>query len=65
MKDIKEDKWGLVIVMAAFFIQVFAFGTSSAIGVYNIEFLNYFDNDAVGVSLIAAINWGFFLGTGK
>ncbi|XP_076458161.1 monocarboxylate transporter 14-like [Babylonia areolata] len=56
--------WGLVIVASAFFIQVFAFGVSTSIGVYNIEFLDYFDNDTVGVSLIAAINWAVFLGSG-
>ena len=57
-------RWGLVIVAAAFLIQVFAFGLSASIGVYNVEFLNYFDDDTVGVSLIAAINWAVFLGSG-
>lgn len=50
---------------SAFLIQVFAFGLSTSIGVYNIEFLDYFDNDTVGVSLIAAMNWAMFLGAGK
>ena len=58
-------KWGLVIVASAFLIQVFTFGASTSIGVYNIEFLDYFDNDTVGVSFIAAINWATFLGSGK
>ena len=58
-------KWGLVIVASAFLIQVFTFGASTSIGVYNIEFLDYFDNDTVGVSFIAALNWATFLGSGK
>ncbi|KAL8584946.1 hypothetical protein ACOMHN_043582 [Nucella lapillus] len=57
-------RWGLVIVASAFFIQVFAFGLSTSVGVYNIEFLDYFDDDTVGVSLISAINWAVFLGSG-
>lgn len=57
-------RWGIVIVISAFMIQVFAFGASSAIGVYNIELLDYFDNDTVGVALISAINWATFLGSG-
>ncbi|KAK7494423.1 hypothetical protein BaRGS_00014315 [Batillaria attramentaria] len=56
-------RWGLVIIASAFFIQVLAFGASGAIGVYNIEFLDYFDNNTVGVSLISAINFAMFLGS--
>ncbi|XP_070185476.1 monocarboxylate transporter 14-like [Littorina saxatilis] len=56
--------WGLIIVASAFLIQVFAFGLSASIGVYNIEFLDYFDHDTVGVSFIAATNWATFLGSG-
>ncbi|CAL1546525.1 unnamed protein product [Lymnaea stagnalis] len=56
--------WGLVICLAAFMIQVLAFGTTAAIGVYNIELLDYFDGATVGVSLIGSINYGVFLGSG-
>ncbi|XP_005099864.1 monocarboxylate transporter 13 [Aplysia californica] len=56
--------WGLVIIISAFMIQVFAFGTGCSIGVYNVEFLNYFNNDVTGVSLMTSINIAFFMGGG-
>ncbi|CAG5115240.1 unnamed protein product [Candidula unifasciata] len=57
-------KWGLVIILAAFMIQVLAFGVTSTVGVYNIDLLDYFDGATVGVSLIGSINYGVFLGSG-
>nr|KAG5698967.1 hypothetical protein BaRGS_033480 [Batillaria attramentaria] len=56
--------WGLVVVASAFFIQVFVFGSSESIGVYNIEFLDYFTHDTVGVSLIASVNLAVFFCSG-
>ena len=57
--------WGLVIVVAAFMIQFLAFGTTASIGVFNIELLEFFNQETVGVSLIGAINFGVFLGSGN
>ncbi|KAI8797640.1 monocarboxylate transporter 9 [Biomphalaria glabrata] len=58
-------RWGLVIIFAAFMIQVLTFGTTAAVGVYNMELLDYFGEEAtVQVSLIGAINYGIFLGSG-
>jgi len=42
-----------------------AFGTSQSIGVYNVEFLRYFDNGATAVSFVGSLNFGLFLGAGK
>ncbi|GFO09757.1 monocarboxylate transporter 14 [Plakobranchus ocellatus] len=56
--------WGLVIIVAAFMIQFLAFGTTATIGVYNIELLEYFPGSTIGVSLIASLNFGIFLGSG-
>ncbi|XP_005097942.1 monocarboxylate transporter 9 isoform X1 [Aplysia californica] len=56
--------WGIVIIVSAFMIQFLAFGATSSIGVFNIELLDYFDQATVGVSLIGALNFGIFLGTG-
>ncbi|ESP01443.1 hypothetical protein LOTGIDRAFT_111664 [Lottia gigantea] len=56
--------WGLVIILSAFMIQFIAFGISGSIGVYNVEFLDDFETDALEVSLISSINLGVFLGTG-
>ncbi|XP_059139181.1 monocarboxylate transporter 9-like [Physella acuta] len=56
--------WGLVIIFSAFMIQFLAFGVTAAIGVYNIELLDYFDGATVGVSLIGSLNYGIFLGSG-
>ncbi|XP_050391921.1 monocarboxylate transporter 13 [Patella vulgata] len=57
-------RWGLVIVFAAFMIQFITFGTSFAMGVYAVEFLDYFKDDAFAVSFILSINLGVFLGSG-
>ncbi|ESP01438.1 hypothetical protein LOTGIDRAFT_230704 [Lottia gigantea] len=57
-------KWGLIIIFSAFMIQFLAFGTSFAMGVYTVEFLDYFDNDTFAVSFILSINIGMFLGSG-
>ena len=46
-------------------LQVLCFGTSQSVGVYNIEFLRYFDVGAAAVSLVGSINIGVFLGAGK
>ncbi|RUS74091.1 hypothetical protein EGW08_018154, partial [Elysia chlorotica] len=56
--------WGLVIVMSAFMVQVLTFGTTASVGVYNIELLDHFRSNTVGVSLIGAINFGVYLGSG-
>lgn len=56
--------WGLVIIFSAFMIQFLAFGATATIGVYNIELLEYFPGSTVGVSLIASLNYGIFLGSG-
>ncbi|KAL3854961.1 hypothetical protein ACJMK2_014196 [Sinanodonta woodiana] len=56
--------WGYVVVVSAFMIQVLAFGTSQSIGVYNVEFLDYFENSAATISLVGSINIGILLGAG-
>lgn len=53
-----------MIVFSAFMIQVISFGTAGAIGLYNIEFIEYFNVGAAEVSLIGSINLGVFLGAG-
>ncbi|KAH3853348.1 hypothetical protein DPMN_095870 [Dreissena polymorpha] len=55
---------GALVVAAAFCIQILAFGTSQSIGIYNIEWLRYFDSGAAAVSLVGSINLGVFLGAG-
>ncbi|WAR19270.1 MOT14-like protein [Mya arenaria] len=45
-------------------LKVTGFGTTQSIGVYNIEWLRYFDAGAAAVSLVGAINLGVFLGAG-
>ncbi|KAK0047951.1 monocarboxylate transporter 9, partial [Biomphalaria pfeifferi] len=56
--------WGIVIVISAFMIQVLTFGTTASIGIYNIEFLDYFHvSSSVAVSLIGSINFGVYLGS--
>ncbi|KAK3729505.1 hypothetical protein RRG08_044020 [Elysia crispata] len=57
--------WGLIIVMSAFMIQALTFGTTASVGIYNIELLDYFHNNTVGVSLIGSINFGVYLGSGR
>ncbi|KAL3854963.1 hypothetical protein ACJMK2_014198 [Sinanodonta woodiana] len=56
--------WGYVVVVSAFMIQVLVFGTSQSIGVYNVEFLDYFENSAATISLVGSINIGILLGAG-
>ncbi|RUS85099.1 hypothetical protein EGW08_007151 [Elysia chlorotica] len=56
--------WGIVIIISAFMIQFLAFGTTATIGVYNMELLEYFPDSTIGVSLIASLNYGIFLGSG-
>ncbi|XP_041364091.1 monocarboxylate transporter 13-like [Gigantopelta aegis] len=55
---------GYVVIISSFLIQVIAFGVCSSIGIYNMEYLDYFTNDAVAVSFVAAINIGCFQLTG-
>lgn len=57
--------WGVVIIFAAFMIQVFTFGTATSIGIYNVEFLEYFDNDISGVAVLTSLNIAFFMGAGR
>ncbi|KAK3602052.1 hypothetical protein CHS0354_025229, partial [Potamilus streckersoni] len=54
--------WGYVVVVSAFMIQVITFGTAQSIGVYNVEFLDYFESSAAAISLVGSINVGIFLG---
>lgn len=56
--------WNLVIVFSAFMIQLITFGVAGAIGLYNIEFLDYFKVPVAELSLIGSINIGVFLGAG-
>jgi hypothetical protein len=56
--------WNLVIVFSAFMIQLITFGVAGAIGLYNIEFLDYFNVPVAELSLIGSINIGVFLGAG-
>ncbi|KAK3611190.1 hypothetical protein CHS0354_009442 [Potamilus streckersoni] len=37
---------------------------AQSIGVYNVEFLDYFENSAAAISLVGSINVGIFLGAG-
>ncbi|XP_060568127.1 monocarboxylate transporter 14-like isoform X1 [Ruditapes philippinarum] len=62
--SVEGGPWGCVVVLAAFCIQVLAFGTSQSIGVYNIELLRYFKTGAMAISLVGSINLGVFLGAG-
>ena len=55
---------GLLIVLSAFMIQLIVFGTACSIGVFNVELLDYFDNDINGVALLTSTNIAFFLGAG-
>ena len=76
-KKVKADKeddvnsldeggpWGLVIIFAAFMIQFFTLGTATSIGIYNVEFLEYFDNDVSGVALLTSLNIAIFMGGGR
>ena len=41
------------------------FGTCMCIGVYNIEFLDYFQSRATAVSLVGSINLGVLFVLGK
>ncbi|KAL3854958.1 hypothetical protein ACJMK2_014193 [Sinanodonta woodiana] len=57
-------RWGYVVVVSAFMIQVITFGTTQSIGVYNVEFLDYFENSAAAISLVGSINAGVIFGSG-
>ncbi|KAL3854965.1 hypothetical protein ACJMK2_014200 [Sinanodonta woodiana] len=56
--------WGYLVLVSAFMIQVITFGTAQSIGVYNVEFLDYFESSAASISLVGSINTGIFLGAG-
>ncbi|KAL3854967.1 hypothetical protein ACJMK2_014202 [Sinanodonta woodiana] len=56
--------WGYVVLVSAFMIQVITFGTTQSIGVYNVEFLDYFESSAAAISLVGSINVGILFGTG-
>ena len=56
--------WGAVVVFSAFMIQIPSFGTALSFGIYNMFFLQYFDDSAAAISLIGSINVGVFLGSG-
>ena len=65
LRDVNNSYRGLFVILSAFMIQFISFGISLSIGVYNVEFLDYWNNrSTVAVSLIGAINIGFFLGAG-
>ncbi|KAL3854960.1 hypothetical protein ACJMK2_014195 [Sinanodonta woodiana] len=57
-------RWGYVAVVSAFMIQLITFGTTQSIGVYNVEFLDYFESSAAAISLVGSINAGVFFGSG-
>ena len=61
----ERGPWGLVIIFAAFMIQFFTLGTATSIGIYNVEFLEYFDNDVSGVALLTSLNIAIFMGGGR
>nr|XP_022292383.1 monocarboxylate transporter 14-like [Crassostrea virginica]XP_022292384.1 monocarboxylate transporter 14-like [Crassostrea virginica] len=57
--------WGVVVVVAAFMIQIPSFGTAQSFGIYNMYLLRYFkDVSPAAVALIGSINVGVFLGSG-
>ncbi|KAL3854951.1 hypothetical protein ACJMK2_014186 [Sinanodonta woodiana] len=56
--------WGYVVVLSAFMIQVITFGTAQSFGVFNVEFLDYFEYSAAAISLVGSINVGIILGSG-
>ncbi|KAL3854953.1 hypothetical protein ACJMK2_014188 [Sinanodonta woodiana] len=56
--------WGYVVLVSAFMIQVITFGTALSCGVYNVEFLDYFENSAAAIYLVGSINVGISLGAG-
>ena len=58
--------WGVVVVIAAFMIQIPSFGTAQSFGIYNMYLLRYFkDVSPAAVALIGSINVGVFLGSGN
>lgn len=58
--------WGVVVVFAAFMIQIPSFGTAQSFGIYNMYLLKYFkDASPAAVALIGSINVGVFLGSGN
>lgn len=58
--------WGLVVIFAAFMIQIPSFGTAQSFGIYNMYLLKYFsDASPAAVALIGSINVGVFLGSGE
>ncbi|XP_061177349.1 monocarboxylate transporter 9-like [Saccostrea echinata] len=57
--------WGVVVIFAAFMIQIPSFGTAQSFGIYNMYLLRYFkDVSPAAVALIGSINVGVFLGSG-
>lgn len=57
--------WGVVVVFAAFMIQIPSFGTAQSFGIYNMYLLKHFkDSSPAAVALIGSINVGVFLGSG-
>ena len=67
MKSFKEEggNWGIISIISAFMMQFLMFGATGSIGVFNVELLRHFDQaTAVEISLIGAINFGVFLGSG-
>lgn len=58
--------WGVVVIFAAFMIQIPSFGTAQSFGIYNMYLLKYFkDASPAAVALIGSINVGVFLGSGN
>lgn len=58
--------WGVVVIFAAFMIQIPSFGTAQSFGIYNMYLLKYFKNASpAAVALIGSINVGVFLGSGN
>ncbi|XP_060560027.1 monocarboxylate transporter 14-like [Ruditapes philippinarum] len=60
-----EGGWaGLIVLVSSFLTWVCAFGTSVSIGIYNLDFADYFNIGSAEVSLIGSINTGFLFGAG-
>ncbi|RUS90102.1 hypothetical protein EGW08_002144 [Elysia chlorotica] len=69
MTFVKDSKMegglrGLVIVFSAFMVQVLAFGNYACVGIFTVHFLEEFEGNAVGVSLISSIHFAVLLGFG-
>ncbi|GAB1600802.1 monocarboxylate transporter 14-like [Argonauta hians] len=60
----EENKWGWLLVMAAFFNQMIAVGGGFSLGIYHLEFRRYFQGTSAEVSLVSSICLGSLMGAG-